>query len=149
MPVYIPTITSYVDGVVTVSSEDTTSYGSIVASMGSFVYEVNEMYLKSNSNDQILQDYQFRTYDVNGTLETSVKIPTIDPYQFQPSIFLKLEKNSVVFNGRTNLDFTLLPSESLYIIFKTTQLANRDFVTKTDFFNNDFFNLFNDYADEI
>ena len=149
MPIFIPTVTTYVNGVVTVVSTDTTPYSTIIQSMGSFVYGVSEMYLKANSNNQILQSYQFNRYDVNGTLESYVDVPTIDPYQFQSSLFLKLARENVVLDGRTNLDFTLQPSETLYIIFYTKQLANRDFVPRTNFFNNDFFNLFNDYTDEI
>jgi hypothetical protein len=149
MPIFIPTVTTYVNGVVTVSSTDSTSYSSIVNSMGSFVYGIREMYLKANSNTQILESYQFNRYDVNGTLESYVDVPTIDPYQFQSSLFLKLAKENVILDGRTNLDFTLLPSETLYIIFYTSQLANRDYVPRTNFFNNDFFNLFNDYKDQI
>lgn len=149
MPIFIPTVTTYVNGVVTVISTDATPYSTIVQSMGSFVYGVSEMYLKANSNSQILQSYQFNRYDVNGTLESYVDVPTIDPYQFQSSLFLKLARENVVLDGRTNLDFTLQPSESLYIIFYTKQLANRDLVPRTNFFNNDFFNLFNDYKDEI
>jgi hypothetical protein len=149
MPIYIPTVTTYANGVVAVASTDTTSYSTILNSMGSFVYGVSEMYLKANSNNQILQSYQFNRYDVNGTLESYVDVPTIDPYQFQTSLFLKLSKDNVMLDGRTNLDFALQPSETLYIIFYTTQIANRDLAPKTNFFNNDFFNLFNDYKDEI
>jgi hypothetical protein len=149
MPIIIPTITNFVNGVVTVTSTDATPYSSILNSMGSFVYGVREMYLKANSNTQILQSYQFNKYDVNGNLEAYVDVPAIDPYQFQTSLFLKLAKDNVVLDGRTNLDFTIQPSERLYIILYTSQLANRDLVPRTNFFNNDFFNLFNDYKDEI
>jgi|688.fasta_scaffold08260_13 hypothetical protein len=149
MPIFAPTITNYPNGVVTVVSNDATPYSSIIQSMGSFMYEISEMYLNANNNSQILQAYQFNTYDVNGTLQSFVDIPTIDPYQFQSSLFFKLAKGNVVLNGRTNLDFEVLPSESLYIIMYTKQLANRDLVPRTNFFNNDFFNLFNDYKDEI
>jgi hypothetical protein len=149
MPTFIPTITTYVNGVVTVTSTDATPYFAIINSMGSFIYGVREMYLKANSNSQILEGYQFNRYDVNGTLESFVDVPTIDPYQFQSSLFCKLVKDNVFFDGRTNLDFTILPNERLYIIFYTSQLANRDLVPRTNFFNNDFFNIFNDYKDEI
>jgi hypothetical protein len=149
MPIYIPTITTYVNGVVTVTSTDTTPYSSIIQSMGSYIYGISEMYLKANSNSQILQSYQFNRYDVNGTLESYVDVPAIDPYQFQSSLFLKLTKNNVFLDGRTNLNFNLLPNETLYIVFYTSQLANRDLVPRTNFLNNDFFNLFNDYKDEI
>jgi hypothetical protein len=149
MPIYTPTITTFANGVVTVASNDATPYNSIIESMGSFSYEVSEMYIKANSNSQILQSYQFNRYDVNGTLESFVDVPTIDPYQFQTSLFFKLAKDNVVLDGRTNLDFILQPSETLYIILYTSQLANRDLIPRTNFFNNDFFNLFNDYKDEI
>ncbi len=149
MPTYSPTITTYVNGVVTVTSTDTTPYNSIINSMGSFIYGIREMYLKANANSQILQSYQFNRYDVNGTLESYVDVPTIDPYQFQSSLFLQLAKNNVILDGRTSLDFTLEPNETLFIIFYTTQLANRDFAPRTDLFNNDFFNLFNDYKEQL
>ena len=149
MPIYIPTITTFVNGVVTVTSTDATPYSSIIQSMGSFIYGIKEMYLKANSNNQILETYQFSRYDVNGTLESYVDVPTIDPYQFQSSLFLKLAKDNVVLDGRTDLNFILQPSETLYIILYTSQLANRDLIPKLNFFNNDFFNLFNDYKDEI
>ena len=47
MPIFIPTITTYVNGVVTVASLDATPYSSIIQSMGSFVYGIREMYLKA------------------------------------------------------------------------------------------------------
>jgi len=149
MPVFIPTITTYVNGVVTVTSNDNTPYSSIIQSMGSFIYGIIEIYFKANDNSQILQSYQFNRYDVNGTLESFVQIPAIDPYQFQSSIFVKLVRDNVVLDGRTNLDFSLLPTETLYMILYTKQIANRDLVPRTNFFNNDFFNLFNDYKEEI
>jgi hypothetical protein len=149
MPIFAPTITNYPDGVVTVASNDATPYNSIVQSMGSFMYEVKEMYLSSNNISQILQAYQFKTYDANGTIDSFVDVPTIDPYQYQSSLFFKLTKDNVVFSGRTYLDFEVLPNESFYAIFYTKQLANRDLAPATNFFNNDFFNLFNDYQDEI
>jgi hypothetical protein len=149
MPTYLPTITTYSNAVVTVTSTDATPYNSIINSMGSFIYGVREMYLKANSNNQILQSYQFNRYDVNGNLQSYVDIPAIDPYQFQTSLFLKLAKDNVVLDGRTNLDFTIQPNETLYIILYTTQIANRNLVPRTNMFNNDFFNIFNDYQEEI
>ena len=122
MPLYIPTITTFVNGVVTVTSTDATPYNTIINSMGSFVYGIKEMYLKANSNNQILQSYQFNRYDVNGALESYVDVPAIDPYQFQTSLFLKLAKDNVFLDGRTNLNFILQPSETLYLIFYTSQL---------------------------
>ena len=112
-------------------------------------YSVGLTYLQSATANQVLETISVNTRDANGNLAQKTLVPTIDPYQFQSSLFLKLAKENVILDGRTNLDFTLLPSETLYIIFYTSQLANRDYVPRTNFFNNDFFNLFNDYKDQI
>ena len=108
MPTFTPTVTTYVNGVVTVSSTDATPYFAIINSMGSFIYGVTEMYLKANSNSQILQNYQFNRYDVNGTLESFVDIPTIDPYQFQSSIFVKMVREKCSFGWENKFRFFLI-----------------------------------------
>ena len=151
MAVYTPTITTYADGVVSVVSQDSTSYSTLINSMGSFVYGISEMYIKANSNDQVLESYKFNRYNVNGNLESFVDAPTIDPYQYQSSIFLDMKRDDVVLDGRTNLNFTILPNESFYLILYTNQMANRDCVAPTGFFCDDFFisqlNINNDYIE--
>jgi hypothetical protein len=151
MAVYTPTITTYADGVVSVISTDSTAYQTIINSMGSFVYGVNEIYIKANSNDQILESFKFNRYNVNGNLESFVDAPTIDPYQYQSSIFLDMKKDDVVLDGRTNLNFTILPNESVSLILYTNQMSNRDCVQPTGFFCDDFFvsqlNIKNDYIE--
>jgi hypothetical protein len=149
MPTYIPTSTFFLDGVVSVVSTDATPYKSIIQSMGSFVYKVSEMYINSGSISQILQPYRFNKKNANGTIDSFVDIPTIDPYQFQPSINRKLSQDDVVLDGRTAFDFPILPNEFLNLVLYTRQKSNRDFLPLTNFFNNDFFNLFDGYKDEI
>jgi hypothetical protein len=108
MPIIIPTITNFVNGVVTVTSTDATPYSSILNSMGSFVYGVREMYLKANSNTQILQSYQFNKYDVN-VLPTS---PT----------FLNLMLMSE--------NFGILPLDSLKLITYGTERMSASLLEK-------------------
>jgi hypothetical protein len=134
------TRTTYPNNVVSVTSTDSTSYPTLLNSMGSFVYGITELYLKADDNSQILQTYKFNRYDVNGTLQSFYEVPLIDPYQFQSSLFSKIQKDNVYLDGRTNLNFSILPNETLYMILYTNQIANRDFVPATDFFNDEFFN---------
>jgi len=134
------TRTTYPNNVVSVTSTDSTSYPTLLNSMGSFVYGIRELYLKADDNSQILQTYKFNRYDVNGTLQSFYEVPLIDPYQYQSSIFAKIQKDNVYLDGRTNLNFSILPNETLYMILYTNQIANRDFVPATDFFNDEFFN---------
>jgi hypothetical protein len=151
MPIIIPTTTTYANNVVSVISTDNTPYYMILNSMGSYIYGISELYLKANNNLQILQSYKFNRYDVNGMLESFSEIPAIDPYQYQSSLFVEMQKQNVYLDGRTNLAFTLLPNETLYMILYTNQIANRDFVPATDFFKDDFFNnqynVLNDYQE--
>lgn len=140
MPSIVATQTTYPQNVVSVISLDSTPYYMIQNSMGSFVYGVEQMYLKANSNSQILESYKFRKYNVNGNIESFYEVPTINPYQYQSSLFLDMKKDNVVLDGRTSLSLTILPNETLFLILYTNQLANRDFVPETNFFNNDFFN---------
>lgn len=153
MPIITPTTTTYPNNVVSVISTDSTRYTTILNSMGSYIYGIRELYLKANDNSQILQSYKFNRYDVNGTLQSFYEIPTIDPYQYQSSLFAKIQRDNVYLDGRTNLNFTLLPNETLYMILYTNQIANRDFVPATDFFNDDFFNkqynVLNDYQEVL
>jgi len=151
MAIYTPTVTTYGDGVVSVVSTDSTSYNTLLNSMGSFIYGVSEMYIKANDNDQVLESFKFNRYNVNGNLESFVDAPTIDPYQYQSSIFLDMKGQGVVLDGRTNLNFTILPNESVSLILYTEQMSNRDCVQPTGFFCDDFFisqlNISNDYIE--
>jgi hypothetical protein len=142
MPVYIPTVTTFVNGVVSVISTDGTSYQSILNSMGSFVYGVDEVYLKANSNSQILNGFTVEQYDVNGYIRSFEQRPTIDPYQYQNSVFFKMAKENVVLNGQTTFDMSILPNEVVFMVIYVEQLALRDYLSGNSFFDNDFFKSF-------
>jgi hypothetical protein len=142
MPVYIPTVTTFVNGVVSVISTDGTSYQSILNSMGSFVYGVDEVYLKANSNSQILNGFTVEQYDVNGYIKSFEQKPTIDPYQYQNSVFFKMAEENVVLNGQTTFDMNILPNEVIFMVIYVEQLAVRDYLSGNSFFDNDFFKSF-------
>lgn len=144
--IYSPTVTNYPNSVVTVRSTDSTTYNQIINSMGSFVYGVNKMYINANDGSQLLKPMAFTQYDVNGVIQQYSQIVTVDPYQYQNSSFFDLAKDNVVLNGRNSLTFDVLPSENISLIFYTEEIANRDYVNPTNFFNDDFFT---DYAEEI
>ena len=46
--------------------------------MGSFVYGVESIYVKANSNEQILKGFTVEQYDVNGYIKSFEQKPTID-----------------------------------------------------------------------
>lgn len=146
MAVHAPIITNYPNNVVTVSSTDSTSYNSIINSMGSFIYGISKMYIKANQEAQLLEPFSFTQYDVNGVIEQYSQITTIDPYQYQNSSTFDLSKKNVILNGRNNVGLSVLPNERIYLIFYTNEISNRKLVNPTNFFKNDFFE---NYAKEI
>ena len=142
MPSYIPTITTFNNGVVAVESTDGTTYESILNSMGSFVYAVNGVYVKANSNAQILKGFVIEQYDVKGYIKSFQQNPIIDPYQYQKSVFFKLTKENVFLNGQTTFDIKILPNEIIYMNIYATQISVIDYLSGSSLLDNDFFNSF-------
>ena len=70
MGTVIATSTSYPSWIISVTSTDGTSYESILNSMGSYVYLVQNLYMKANSNAQILEGFTIEQYDVNGYIKS-------------------------------------------------------------------------------
>lgn len=144
MPNYIPTVITSNNGLVSVLSTDSTSYDSIINSMGSFVYRVNFIYMKANTNQQILNGFVIEQYDVSGNIKSYEQKPTIDPYQFQTSNFFRLTAERVVLNGQATIDMIVEPNEVLYFNIYVTQLSIKHYLRDNSFLDNDFFNNFKD-----
>ena len=143
--IYIPTTTFYPNGVFTISSNDSTPYFVIQNSMGSYLYGIFYIYLQSNSPEQLLQGMNFRTYDVNGDVKSFINTTTIDPYQYQNSLFVKPISKRIVLNGRTSVNFNLLPSETVNFAFYVHQLANSYLLKEPSMFDDYFFKQQYDY----
>jgi hypothetical protein len=144
MGTVVATTTNFTNGAISVISTDGTSYESILNSMGSFVYGVDEVYLKANSNSQILNGFVVEQYDVNGYIKSFEQKPTIDPYQYQKSVFFKMAKENVVLNGQTTFDLNVLPNEVIFMNIYVNELTMRDYLSGTSAFDNDFFKNFSD-----
>ena len=145
--IYSPTIQTYPNGIVTISSLDSTSYNTLINSMGSWVYKINTIYLKANQLTQFTNPMLFNEYDVNGTRQSFFQILPVDPYQFQTALNFDLVKNDVVLNGRTTLSMTVNPNEIIFLVIRTKALTNRMYLQGKDTFFNDF--IFENYAEEL
>jgi len=143
--IYTPTTTFYPNGVFTISSNDATPYFVIQNSMGSFLYGIFYIYLQGNSPEQLLQGMNFRTYDVNGEIKNFINTTTIDPYQYQNSLFIKPISDDIVLNGRTSINFNLLPTETVNFVFYVNQTANSYLLKEPSFFDDYFFKQQYDY----
>jgi len=143
--IYTPTTTFYPNGVFTISSNDATPYFVIQNSMGSFLYGIFYIYIQGNSPEQVLQPINFRTYDVNGEIKSFINVTTIDPYQYQNSLFVKPISDDIVLNGRTSINFNLLPTETTNFVFYVNQTSNSYLLKEPSFFDDYFFKQQYDY----
>jgi hypothetical protein len=121
--VYSPTITFFPAPVVTIESQDATSYETIQSSLTSTVYVASGVEITATSNAQITQPVAFENYDVNGDLNNFVITPTVDPFQYQTAITLDLASSNVIFDGRTKMNVQLLGNSSTNIDFDVAQVS--------------------------
>lgn len=151
--IYTPSTTFYTNGVYTITSNKGTPYFMIQNSMGSFQYGVNEIYIQSNTTQQLLQGLSFRSYDVNGDIANFLNTTTVSPYQYQNSLFLKPIRNDIVLDGRTSISFNLLPSENVNFVFYVTEQANVMFLKEPslldDYFFKQQYDFFNGFVKKI
>jgi hypothetical protein len=116
--------------VVEIISLSSTTYEEILESMGSVNYLLEMIYLYSQSIDQITEPLQFVKYDANGNIAYQITVPTIDPNQYQNSLYIKIDGKDYVFNGRTFVAFTINASQTLFMYFGTLSFGNKDFLPK-------------------
>ena len=145
MGTYVPVITPSTSNAVSIYGDGATTYDELVNSMGSFLYEIKEIYLKANTNDQLLQPLDFYQFDVNGRADAYSQIVTVDPYQYQTSAVFKLTKDEVILNGRTSLTMNLLANETVSLVLYVNEISNKDFVNKTNMFSDDFFKEYTNF----
>lgn len=137
--VYVPTSIFYPNGVYTITSNKGTPYFMIQNSMGSYQYGVDMIYIQSDTTEQLFQNISFRSYDVNGDISNFLNVTTVNPYQYQNSLFMKPTRKGVVLDGRTSISFDLLPTEDVNFVFYTREQSNGMFLKEPRMFDEYFF----------
>ena len=146
--IYLPTIITYPEGVVSVKSLDGTSYNQVVNSMGASVFLVDSVYIKSSNNQQITVPILYQKYDANGNIISFSKRGTVDPYQAQASLQIDMKKDKLIFDGTLSALIPILPLETCYLFFYIDEISKKDFLPGKDMFSdNDFFKNFKDSID--
>lgn len=118
------TVTNYPNGVVSIESLDSTSYESILQSMQGNIYEIMSVYAQTLLPVQLLELFNFSRYDVNGNFKGYKAIPSIDPYQFQNSLYFKVKSKEYFLDGRTSILYNVYSNQSV-IIHLETKTFNR------------------------
>ena len=121
--VYSPTITVFPAPVVTIVSQDATTYETIQQSLTTTTYVATSVEITATSNDQITQPIEFSNYDVNGDINNFNVTPTVDPFQYQTAVELNLGERNVVFDGRTKMNVQLLGNSQTNLDFNVAQVS--------------------------
>lgn len=150
---YNPSISFYATGVYSIVSNTSTPYFVIQNSMGSYLYGIDTIYFQANSSQQLLQGFNFRSYDVNGDINSFINVTTVDPYQYQNSLFVKPIRKDIVLDGRTSVNFNLLPSENVSLVVYVNEYSNGMFLKEPKFFDDYFFkqqhDFFNGFVEKV
>jgi len=111
MSVYSATITT--TPAVTITLANGVTYQQFLNSLGAFVYWFDVIYLWTNTPAQIPQPILYNYTDVNGNAKVLSIIPTTDPYQFSPALYINIQNFDIVVDGNSTVQFNLLPNATL------------------------------------
>jgi hypothetical protein len=147
------TITTNTTPAIVTSLSVNTTYAQFKNSLGFYVYQVQEIYLYSELLKQIQGGFKYLKYDSNGTQNSQTILSVIDPFQSFSSIFIDTSDKNLVFDGRDNVKFNMLPNAKLQIKFYCYRISNAqsyDLVGNNEFYKHPFmeeYNFFDDYKD--
>jgi hypothetical protein len=127
MPTFSAVVTVQSTPAVSVTTIGTLPYEDIRKSLGDFVYKPYQIYLQSSNFSQLSGVIQYKKYDSDGSLKFYDIIPFVSPFQQQRSLFLQLEKDTIV-DGRNAFNFILLASTTLKLKLFSSQISKESFV---------------------
>lgn len=115
------------------------SYNQIQQSISTNNYEANFIYAYSPNCNQVNQVFTYNQQDIAGN-QTVTALPfSIDPYQTQCSVYYYPAQGSVLFDGTSQLNFTMLPQSSMGLkIFSSSASSSMILDEISGFQNNTF-----------
>lgn len=125
MAISSPTIISNSSGGVSVDVVGMT-YEAFLNSLGSNVFRILEIYMTASSIAQLHQQIKYSIGDATGIQFDQILNYAVDPYQKVPAYRIDLSGENVILNGQSDLQFTLLPGESLMLQLVCDQYTPAD-----------------------
>jgi hypothetical protein len=151
MPFVTPTISFNNTPQITITCVGIT-YAQFLASLGTFVYGIKQMYLASSTLSQLQQNVFYNIFDSSGRGNSRTIPIQIDSYQKQSSLVINTNSNDVALNQNSTLSFNLVANSTLQLkLFTMIEKMNNGFKEGTDAFsefnknNGNFFNNYYDY----
>jgi hypothetical protein len=104
------------------------TYAELKNSLGQQTYDVGCLYLYSTNERQLSSVINYNIYDINGNVDVTNIVTTIDPYQFVNSLLVSLKEKTntpIILNGNSSVSTTILPNSDLQIKFLADRITNK------------------------
>ena len=115
---------------VEVTSTGDLAYSTLNASIGSFSYQMRNIYQYATNIDQLLQPLYLKKYNKFGDKHVKYLATTVDPYQFTSALSTPTTNFNYNFDGDNNFEPTLLPNVSLDFRIDIQEMSPTDLLTK-------------------
>jgi hypothetical protein len=128
------------------------TYAQFLASLGTYVYGIEQMYIASSTISQIQQNIFYNIFDASGKANSRTIPSQIDSYQYQASTLIDTSQQAVDLNQNSTLSFNILPNSLMQLkLFTNIEKISNGFKQGTDAFsefnknNGLFFDNYYDY----
>jgi len=136
MPVVPPNITITNPASIQVSSVSGVSYEQIQQSIGTYFYEIKNIYIYSSNLDQLLQPVGLKKYNKFGDKQIRILQPMIDPYQQSSALDQTMLGLDYIFDSNNGFYPTISANTSVNFQFSTTEISHQDYLQGVDNFQN-------------
>lgn len=116
---YIPTITTNTTPAVDITLAGVMNYEEFIASLGTYNYKVNEMYISADTMAQLTERVRYNIFNATGQQVDNIVIVSPDPYQKQKAIVLDTKCDNVYLNGQSSFAFKLKARENVVMQLAT------------------------------
>jgi hypothetical protein len=128
--IFVPTVINNTTPALSVQVADTgdpaVTYPQIKQSFGSYVYNIESLYIYTPNINQIIGVIQYQRFDATGQQEVFNIPTTLDPYQLENAINVDLTTSDTMFilNGNSSFSTTILPNTYIQIKIRTKRITN-------------------------
>jgi hypothetical protein len=127
MPTFLPNIiNNTIPAIEVVEEGGTITYNQIKESLGTYVYNVKELYLYSENINQLIGVINYNSYDADGNRNITNISTIFDPYQIATSIYVDLRNYplDVILNGNSSVSTNILANTMLQIKFMSKRITS-------------------------
>lgn len=146
MPDYNPTITTQVNPIVSAVTGGAVSYEEINQSIGTFIYQLESLYVYTPSNiSQLLRPIYLRKYNKAGDRSERYLFMTIDPFQLVAALQVDFQELDYRFDSNNNFYIDIEPNTTLVMKITIKEMSPNNFFPEPEEDNFEDIEMLTDY----